>query len=59
MYISGRLVLEGRDLRAEDVLDVLAHEFKTEEVDAKWLEDRANRLPVRPDHASVWGRRKR
>ncbi len=54
MYISGRLVLEGKDLRAEDVLDALAHEFETAVVDADWLQDRGNRLPVRPADASVF-----
>jgi hypothetical protein len=49
MYLNGRLVMEGMDLRVEDVLGILAIEFETATVNPDWLRNRGGRLPDRPE----------
>ncbi len=55
MYLNGRLVMEGPDLRVEDVLGILAVEFETAAVNLDWLREREGRLPDRPAYPPLNG----
>ena len=55
IYPNGRLVLEGLDLRVEDVLGILGVEFETAAVNPDWLRVRGGRLPARPAYPPLSG----